>query len=165
VACAWGGAAAADAGVPLGKKDGGIEYFRHVFPVRGPHGERGPVGEFGAPRDGGRIHEGFDILAACGTELVSAVTGKVREVGYDPVLYGNYLLIHGSEEHRTYMYAHMKKPPVVHKDEPVWAGERVGEVGKTGNARTVGCQLHIEIHVNGVPIDPKPEVTRWDAQT
>ncbi len=96
---------------------------------------------------------------------MSAVTGKVREVGYDPILYGNYLLIHGQGEHRTYMYAHMKNPPSVHQGERVWAGERVGEVGKTGNARTVGCQLHIEIHVNGVPIDPKPEVERWDAET
>ena len=151
--------------MPLAAKDGGIEWLKHVFPVRGPHGERGPVGEFGAPRDGGRIHEGFDILAACGTELVSAVTGKVREVGYDPILYGNYLLIHGSEEHRAYMYAHMKKPPIVHEGERVWAGERVGEVGKTGNARTVGCQLHIEIHVNGRPIDPKPELRRWDRES
>ena len=53
----------------------------------------------------------------------------------------------------------------MHEGERVWAGERVGEVGETGNARTVGCQLHIEIHVHGVPIDPKPEVERWDAQT
>src|SRR4051794_19833968 len=72
----------ASAAVPLGTGDGAIQYLQHVFPVRGPHGERGPVGEFHAPRSGGRIHEGFDILAACGTELVSAVTGKVREVGY-----------------------------------------------------------------------------------
>ena len=129
--CALVAPAGSGAGVPLGKKDGAIEYLRHVYPVRGPHGERGAVGEFQAPRSGGRIHEGFDILAACGTELVSAVTGKVREVGYDPILYGNYLLIHGSEEHRTYMYAHLKKPPRVHKGERVWAGERVGEVGKT----------------------------------
>jgi murein DD-endopeptidase MepM/ murein hydrolase activator NlpD len=163
--CAWTGAAGAGATVPLGVKDGGIEWFQHVFPVRGPHGERGPVGEFGAPRDGGRVHEGFDILAACGTELVAAVTGKVREVGYDPILYGNYLLFHGEDEHRTYMYAHMKNPPSVDVGEKIWAGERVGEVGKTGNARTVGCQLHIEIHVNGVPIDPKPEVERWDARS
>jgi hypothetical protein len=65
IACLGAGASVASAAVPLGAKDGAIEYFRHVFPVRGPHGERGPVGEFGAPRDGGRIHEGFDILAAC----------------------------------------------------------------------------------------------------
>ena len=42
-------------------------YYDHVFPVQGPHGTRGPIGEFGAPRDGGRTHEGFDITAACGT--------------------------------------------------------------------------------------------------
>jgi murein DD-endopeptidase MepM/ murein hydrolase activator NlpD len=165
VGCLCVGISSAPAAVPLGSKDGGITYFKHVFPVRGPHGERGPVGEFGAPRDGGRIHEGFDILAACGTELVSAVTGKVREVGYDPILYGNYLLIHGVGEQRSYMYAHMKNPPSVKKGEMVWAGERVGEVGETGNARTVGCQLHIEIHVDGVPIDPKPEVERWDRES
>ena len=141
----------------------GISYFQHVFPVRGPHGERGSVGEFGAPRDGGRIHEGFDTLAACGTGLVAAVTGRVREVGYDPILYGNYLPIHGQEEHRSHMYAHMEKPPRPQRGERVWAGERVGEVGKTGNARTVGCQLHFEIHISGRPIDPKPELERWDA--
>ena len=72
---------------------------------------------------------------------------------------------HREGEHRTYMYAHMKNPPAVHPGERIWAGERVGEVGETGNARTVGCQLHIEIHVNGVPIDPKPIVTRWDHET
>ena len=151
--------------MPLGAKDGAIQYYPHLFPIRGPHAERGPVGEFGVPRSGGRTHEGFDILAACGTELVAAVTGKVREVGYDPILYGHYLLIHGAEEHRTYMYAHMKTSPRVKQGERVWAGERVGEVGKTGNARTVGCQLHIEIHVDGHPIDPQPELERWDRQS
>ncbi len=49
----------------------------------------------------------------------------------------------------------MQRPPLVHQGERVWAGERVGAVGKTGNARTVGCQLHIEIHVHGVPVDPR----------
>ncbi len=49
VGCLWAGAVAATGTgavgtVPLGARDGGIEYFRHVFPVRGPHGERGPVG-------------------------------------------------------------------------------------------------------------------------
>ncbi|HEY1854520.1 MAG TPA: M23 family metallopeptidase [Solirubrobacterales bacterium] len=147
---------------PLRAVDGGIPFFAHVFPVQAPHGERGPVGEFGAPRDGGRVHEGFDILARCGAEVVAAVTGKVRRTGYDPVLYGNYLEIHGQGEDRSYFYAHLKVPPFVHDGQRVWAGERVGVVGKTGNARTVGCQLHFEIHVNGVPINPKPALERWD---
>jgi murein DD-endopeptidase MepM/ murein hydrolase activator NlpD len=146
----------------ISSPNGAVSYYEHVFPVQGLHRERGPVGEFGAPRSGGRIHEGFDVLAACGTELVSVVTGRVLRTGYDPVLYGNYLLIHGQGEDRSYFFAHMRRPPLVHRGETVFAGQRVGEVGKTGNARTVGCQLHIEIHVHGIPINPKPEMLRWD---
>ncbi|HEX3324152.1 MAG TPA: M23 family metallopeptidase [Solirubrobacterales bacterium] len=153
---------ATPASAHLSFPDGAVSYYAHVFPVQGPHGERGPVGEFGAPRDGGRIHEGFDILAACGTELVAAATGKVLRTGYDPVLYGNYLEIHGEGEQRSYFYAHMRRPPLVHRGDRVWAGEPVGVVGATGNARTVGCQLHFEIHVHGVAIDPEPELRRWD---
>jgi murein DD-endopeptidase MepM/ murein hydrolase activator NlpD len=35
-------------------------------------------------------------------------------------------------------------------------------VGDTGNARTVGCHLHFEIHVRGRPKDPEPALRRWD---
>ncbi len=139
-----------------------MPYYGHVFPVQGPHGTRGFIGEFGAPRSGGRTHEGFDIVAACGTELVAVSNGRVLQTGYDPVLYGNYLLIHGEGEQRSYFYAHMPRPALVHKGERVWEGERVGAVGETGNAITVGCHLHFEIHVHGVPIDPEPELRRWD---
>jgi murein DD-endopeptidase MepM/ murein hydrolase activator NlpD len=86
----------------------------------------------------------------------------VLQTGYDPVLYGNYLLIHGEGEQRSYFYAHMPRPALVHKGERVWEGERVGAVGETGNAITVGCHLHFEIHVHGVPVDPEPELRRWD---
>jgi murein DD-endopeptidase MepM/ murein hydrolase activator NlpD len=142
--------------------DGGVPYYGHVFPVQGPHGVRGPVGDYHAPRDGGRIHEGFDITAACGTELVAVRDGRVLQQGYDPVLYGNFLLIHGEGENRSYFYAHMPRPARVHKGERVWEGERVGAVGETGNARGLGCHLHFEIHVPGVAINPEPELRRWD---
>jgi murein DD-endopeptidase MepM/ murein hydrolase activator NlpD len=145
-----------------GNRDGGTEFYAHVFPVRGPHGTRGPIGEFGAPRSGGRTHEGFDIVAACGTPLVSVATGRVRRRGYDPVLYGNYLLIHGQGEHRSFLYAHMLRPSRVHRGDRVWTGEPVGIVGETGNARTVGCHLHFEIHLRGRPVDPEPALRRWD---
>jgi murein DD-endopeptidase MepM/ murein hydrolase activator NlpD len=86
----------------------------------------------------------------------------VRRVGYDPVLYGNFLLIHGEGEHRSYFYAHLRRPAGVNRGERVLTGERVGGVGETGNARTVGCHLHFEIHVDGRPIDPEPALRRWD---
>lgn len=143
-------------------RDGGVSFYEHVFPARGPHGTRGSIGEFGAPRSGERTHEGFDIVAACGTELVAARGGRVRRAGFDPELYGNYVLIHGAGEHRSYFYAHLRRPAMVEKGQVLWTGERVGAVGETGNARTIGCHLHFEVHVNGRPIDPEPLLRRWD---
>jgi murein DD-endopeptidase MepM/ murein hydrolase activator NlpD len=150
------------AAASVSNRNGATEFHAHVFPVQGPHGTRGAIGEFGAPRSGSRSHEGFDIVAACRTSLVASATGRVLRTGYDPVLYGNYLLIHGAGEDRVYFYAHLVHPASVHRGEEVWAGERVGAVGETGNARGVGCHLHFEIHVHGRPIDPEPDLDRWD---
>jgi len=154
--------ATAPASAQIASRDGGVPYYGHVFPVQGPHGVRGAVGNYHAPRSGGRIHEGFDITAACGTPLVAVRNGRVLHSGYDPVLYGNYLLLHGEGEERSYFYAHMPRPALVHRGERVWEGERVGAVGETGNAAGLGCHLHFEIHVHGVAVNPEPELRRWD---
>jgi murein DD-endopeptidase MepM/ murein hydrolase activator NlpD len=167
----WSGAPAPDGeyafevgqqGDPL-HRAGGFHLYGHFFPVRGPHGTRGPIGDFGAPRSGGRTHEGFDVTAACGTQLDAVRAGRVLRSGFDPVLYGNFVLIHGQGEQRSYFYAHMRNPSLVKRSDVVRTGDRVGSVGKTGNARTVGCHLHFEIHVHGRPVDPEPALRAWDA--
>lgn len=150
------------AGATIRARDGGMPYYGHVFPVQGPHGVRGAVGEYHAPRSGGRIHEGVDVTAACGTKLVAVRNGRVLRRGYDPVLYGNYLLIHGEAERRSYFYAHMPSPATVRRGQWVWEGQRVGAVGETGNAAGTGCHLHFEIRQRGVRIDPTAALTRWD---
>jgi murein DD-endopeptidase MepM/ murein hydrolase activator NlpD len=135
-----------------------------IFPVRGPHWTRGAVGEFGAPRNGGRTHKGFDYMAACGTELVAARAGTVITRKYDAALDGNFVVIHvRGFARRNYLYAHLRKPAIVHEGESVDTGQRIGSVGKTGNAVSVGCHLHFEIHVHGKPIDPEPALRRWDS--
>jgi murein DD-endopeptidase MepM/ murein hydrolase activator NlpD len=141
---------------------GGTEFVGHAYPVAGSHSTRGAIGEFGAPRSGGRTHEGFDNVASCGTPLIAVRGGRVRRAGYDPVLYGNYLLLHGESERRSYFYSHLIRPAAVGRGDRVFTGQRVGAVGATGNARTVGCHLHFEIWVNGDPIDPAPALARWD---
>ena len=135
----------------------------HFFPVRGPHGTRGAIGEFGAPRSGGRTHEGFDVTAKCGTPLAAVRAGKVTHRGYDPELYGNFIEIKGRKERRSYFYAHLPKPANPKKGELLKTGERIGRVGRTGNAADVpGCHLHFEIHHHGHPIDPEPDLRAWD---
>jgi murein DD-endopeptidase MepM/ murein hydrolase activator NlpD len=144
------------------KDAGSVLLHRHFFPVRGPHGTRGPVGEFGAPRDGGRVHKGFDVTASCGTPLAAAVTGPVVRRGYDPRLDGNFVVIKGLGERRQYLYAHMIHPSAFRRGDFVHVGQTVGHVGKTGNARTVGCHLHFEIHLRGRPVNPAPYLRTWD---
>jgi murein DD-endopeptidase MepM/ murein hydrolase activator NlpD len=71
-------------------------------------------------------------------------------------------LIHARGTGRNHRYAHLRKPAIVAPGELVRTGQRIGAVGETGNARTVGCHLHFEIRANGQAIDPEPALRRWD---
>ncbi|MFN2612712.1 MAG: M23 family metallopeptidase [Solirubrobacterales bacterium] len=135
---------------------------RHSFPVNEQWSTRGPVGEFGAPRDGGRIHQGFDIVAKCGAKLLAVSEGQVIKRGFDPVLYGNYLLLSGAGEGRSYFYAHLLRRAVVKPGQHVFGGQYVGNEGRTGNAETVGCHLHFELRIRGRAVDPEPALRKWD---
>jgi murein DD-endopeptidase MepM/ murein hydrolase activator NlpD len=144
------------------RRAGSFVLHSHFYPVRGPHWTRGAIGRFGAPRSGGRRHEGFDVVAACGTPLAAARGGRVKRNVYDPVLYGNLLIIHGRKSHRDYWYAHLAHRSRFRQGSRVRTGRRIGRVGASGNARTVGCHLHFEIHSRGRPIDPEPALRSWD---
>jgi hypothetical protein len=152
-----------------GHRAHGSKRFRLLdgeFPVRGAHGYGGPVQRFGAPRSGGRVHQGQDVFASCGTRVVAARGGRVQARGSDLVLYGNWVVIDGRGTKTDYRYAHFLHPASVHDGERIRTGEAIGRIGKTGNARTVGCQLHFEVWPHGWershPIDPLPILKRWD---
>lgn len=134
----------------------------YVYPVRGRHRDRGGIGVFGAPRSGGRIHQGYDVDAACGTPLVAARAGRVVRRVYDPVLYGNLVVIRAAATRRDLWYAHMSRVSV-RRGRRVRTGQRIGSVGATGNARFVGCELHFEVRDRGRPIDPQPLLRAWDS--
>ncbi|MGI9557492.1 MAG: peptidoglycan DD-metalloendopeptidase family protein [Solirubrobacterales bacterium] len=134
----------------------------HAHPVEGPHGSRGAIGDFGAPRNGGRIHAGYDVIADCGTPLVAARGGRVQKAGFDPVLFGWFVLIDGRKTSRDYFYSHLRDKPRVGKGDRVRTGERIGKVGQTGNARSTPCHLHFEIRTKKGPTDPEPALRRWD---
>lgn len=147
-----------------GARAGRFEFHDHVFPVAGAHtyGDR-----FGDPRSGGRVHEGQDLPAACGTPLVAARGGRVQATGYSDALYGYYVLIDGLATKRDYFYSHLRSPTPLDEGDRVRTAERIGEVGKTGNARGEFCQLHFELwpggYHHGGPIDPAPLLGEWDA--
>lgn len=144
------------------REAGTVRLRGHLFPVRGPHGSRGGVGEFGAGRTGGRRHIGFDITARCGTPLAAARTGIVVRRAFDGRRDGNFVAIKGLRERRWYWYSHMARPSRFRKGDVVQIGEIVGRIGRTGNAGSTPCHLHFELHRRGRPIDPAPSLRAWD---
>ena len=134
-----------------------------MYPIRGPHVDRGPIGLFGVVRNGGRTHEGYDVNAACGVPLVAARGGEVIRSRYDPVLYGHDVIVRGRLDGRTYRYSHLRDTPLVKKGDTVRTGQRIGYIGATGNARSIGCHLHFELRArNGRLLDPAPHLHEWD---
>jgi murein DD-endopeptidase MepM/ murein hydrolase activator NlpD len=146
-----------------GGRRAAFRFFDHLFPLRAPHsyGDR-----FGAARSGGRRHQGQDVWARCGAPLVAARGGKVQLRAYSGSLYGYYVVIDERESSADYMYAHMLPRVRVKQRDEVHTGQRIGSVGKTGNARGEACQLHFEYWPGGRPqshpVDPLPLLRRWD---
>lgn len=96
------------------------------------------------------FHYGVDIAAAEGTDIGCFADGRVGIVG-DSVELGRYLTVHHGNGIIT-LYAHCGSICVSSGDE-VKRGDKLGEVGSTGNA--TGPHLHFEIHDGEDYLDPK----------
>jgi murein DD-endopeptidase MepM/ murein hydrolase activator NlpD len=129
-----------------------------VFPVRAKH-------SYGDGLGAGRGHEGQDLMAKCGKPVVAAEPGRVQRNTYQSAA-GNYVVIDGKGKIEDMAYMHLKNRPRLRVGQKVAAGERIGRVGDTGDA--TACHLHFEIWSNpgwyegGSPLDPAPELHRWD---
>lgn len=102
-------------------------------------------------------HKGIDLAAPKGTPIYAAADGKVVAAG-DGVWddsYGLHVAIqHGSDYTN---YAHMSEINVK-AGQTVKAGQKIGEVGSTGNS--TGNHLHFEVH-DGKKwnrVNPKPYI-------
>ncbi len=113
---------------------------------------------FRDPRDNNtREHHGIDIFAPRNTPVLAASDGFVSFVGTNR-LGGNVVWIWDPERGQSHYYAHLEKQSVS-PGQRVEAGDLVGYVGNTGNARTTPPHLHFGIYSRGEgPIDPLPFV-------
>lgn len=117
-----------------------------------------------APRSGGRLHEGVDIIAKAGLSIYAVDDGTLSKQFWDAPgsLAGNgWRLLRPDGTY--FFYAHLSAfAPGLKVGSSVKAGQIIGYVGMTGNAGAP--HLHFEVHPKGgAPINPYPAVKATDA--
>jgi peptidoglycan LD-endopeptidase LytH len=113
---------------------------------------------WGAPRGGGRVHEGQDIFASEGTPIYAAAAGYIYRIGRGSPLGGNTITIVAAGGHRHY-YAHLQDfSAEIREGQYVTTDTLLGYVGKTGNAATTPPHLHF-----GVYMGEADNLCDWDA--
>lgn len=109
------------------------------------------------PREGNEIvssnHGGIDIGANEGTVFTAAMSGTVIEASGEGS-FGNHIYI--QEGDVVTIYAHCKTL-YVKKGDIITQGQKIGEVGSTGNA--TGPHLHFEIRKDGRKVNPEYVLT------
>ncbi|MDP1806423.1 MAG: peptidoglycan DD-metalloendopeptidase family protein, partial [Acidimicrobiales bacterium] len=122
---------------------------------------------YGAPRSGGRTHEGQDLMGAKMTRLVAAVSGEVFRLKFDNLSTGGSSVVIKGDDGWTYHYLHVNNdtpgtddgnatrdqafPSNIVLGARVAKGQLVGFMGDSGNAETTGAHLHFEIRQPPAP--------------
>ena len=149
------------AGLLAGPANGAVP-DRLIFPVVGLTQY---TNDFGAPR-GSHSHQGNDIMAKRRTPVVAVENGRVR-IYRGSSSAGCMLYLYGASG-TTYMYVHLNDDltmrddnkatncrlgvafaPGLKTDMRVKAGDLIGFVGNSGDARGIAPHLHFELHPNG----------------
>jgi len=97
-----------------------------------------------------KMHEGVDIASRTGTPVFATADGIVSKAE-TAAGYGKLVVIDHGYGYKTY-YAHNSKI-FVKVGQRVKRNERISAVGNTGSS--TGSHVHYEVHLNGVPVNPK----------
>lgn len=128
-----------------------------LFPVSGTKAKAGSF--WGDSRDGGvRRHEGIDIFAPKLTPVLAGADGVVTSV-QEGGLGGKVVWQKVQGRSISLYYAHLDKQ-LVQPGQTVKAGDTLGLVGNTGNAKNTPAHLHFGVYGYNGPVDPWPYVNQ-----
>ena len=96
------------------------------------------------------LHKGLDIAYGYGIPIIASANGKVVERKYEPLGFGNYLLVRHKFGFYT-KYAHMGRV-YVREGDTVTQGQRIGTMDSTG--LSTGPHLHYEVRIGSQVVDP-----------
>jgi murein DD-endopeptidase MepM/ murein hydrolase activator NlpD len=159
-------ASAAQAQAPDPEAADTFTFRPYAFPIAGKHAYGEEAALFGAGRDG-HTHQGQDVFATCGTPVVAARGGLVKQKDFHGAA-GNYVVIDGDGTGQDMAYMHLREAALVETGDRVGTGQVIGSVGDTGHAD--GCHLHFELwsapgwYSGGQPLDPLPALRSWEAE-
>jgi murein DD-endopeptidase MepM/ murein hydrolase activator NlpD len=125
--------------------------FLTGVPITSPFGARSVEGCSACST----FHEGADFAPGAGTPIRSVAAGTVIKVKADDGGYGNDVWVQHDVDGKQFVsvYGHMADNSfTVVQGQQVTVGQELGLVGSTGVS--TGPHLHLEIHVDGVPVDP-----------
>jgi murein DD-endopeptidase MepM/ murein hydrolase activator NlpD len=119
-----------------------------------PSGGTCPVGgavsftdSYGAPRSGGRVHRGVDMIAARGTPIVAVYSGTITRMSTSAL--GGISVWLRAENGDQFYYAHLDGYGDISTGQSVSEGFVLGYNGSTGNAPAWLPHLHFEWHPGG----------------
>ncbi len=138
----------------------GASPYLDVFPVLGDYTYSD---DYGAPRHQG-AHEGVDIMADRGTPLVAVTAATVNRLSRTESGLGGINIWLERADGTEYYYAHMHSiADGLAEGGKVIAGQVIGTVGNTGDARYGAPHLHFEIRLAGSgPTDPYSHLVAVD---
>ena len=164
-------AAAAEPNAPTGKEPAapgeepaepdqepeGMTESGMVCPVDGFHTF---TDTWGAPRSGGRRHEGVDFMAARGTPVAAVTDGMIKRLRTGGLGGITVRLVDAKGD--EYYYAHLdSRAPGLSVGQEVRAGDLLGTVGTTGNSPDHIPHLHWEfLPGGGKAVNPTPLARR-----
>ncbi|HEV3494875.1 MAG TPA: M23 family metallopeptidase, partial [Actinomycetes bacterium] len=113
------------------------------------------VDSWGAPRSGGRSHQGTDVMAPHGARVFAFVNGVVSRESTSTN--GGIQLYLQGDNGVEYFYAHLSGY-AVSTGTRVRAGQLIAYNGQTGNAQYTAPHVHFEVHVGGGAVNPYPHL-------